>query len=60
MERYIDLVVTASVRIKYDDENISALDAYEQTREELNTNLELNNADRINIEDVRLDAIELN
>lgn len=60
MERYIDLVVTASVRIKYDDENISALDAYEQTREELNTNLELNNADRISIEDVRLDAIELN
>lgn len=60
MERYLDIVVTASVRIKFDDNNISHMDAYEQVREELNTNLELNEADGIEIEDVRLDAIELN
>lgn len=59
MEKYLDLTVTASVRIKFDDDKLSILNAYELAQEQLNTHLELNDSSFISIEDVRLDGIEI-
>lgn len=59
MEKYLDLTVTASVRIKFDDGKLSILNAYELAQEQLNTHLELNDSSFISIEDVRLDGIEI-
>lgn len=58
MKKYIEMVVTATVLVAYDDTVMDAEAASEETRERLNTRLELDGDGGVSIEDVRLDAID--
>jgi len=60
MKRHIEMVVTASILVGYDDAEMDAFEASEEARERLNTHLELDGTGKIEIDDVRLDGIQLN